>query len=165
MDSRIVRIWSAGDQLSAFKSQRGLLDRIRAKSSVRTLEDIETDATQLVDVWVVDLGEEADLGRDHGVVIRQEQLKLELSAYTPRISIASRRESVASWGGGQRTLVRGPGWSMDLDVKVSQVIVVRDGTDARNSGYRKSDPLSETVYERRTRARILTAPSSTAPSP
>lgn len=133
--------------------------------SVRTLENIETDATQLVHVWVVDLGEKANLGRDHGVVIRQEQLKLELSAYTPTVSRASREVSVASWVGGQRTLVWGPGWSMDLDVEVSQVIVVRDGTDARNSAYRKSDPLSETAYQCRTGARLLTAPSSTAPSP
>lgn len=42
-----------------------------------TLEDVEADATQLVDVGVVDLGKEADLGRGHGVVIREEEFELE----------------------------------------------------------------------------------------
>ena len=42
-----------------------------------TLEDIETDATQPVDVGVIDLGEEAHLGRRHGVVVGEEQLELE----------------------------------------------------------------------------------------
>jgi len=41
------------------------------------LEHIQADPAQLVDVWMVDLGEEADLGRDHGVVVRQEELELE----------------------------------------------------------------------------------------
>jgi hypothetical protein len=45
-----------------------------------TLEDIEADATQSVDVWVVDLGQEAHLGRGHGVVVGEEELKLEDAA-------------------------------------------------------------------------------------
>jgi hypothetical protein len=45
-----------------------------------TLEDIEANAAQPIDVWVVDFGEESDLGRGHGVVIRQEQLELEDAA-------------------------------------------------------------------------------------
>ena len=46
-----------------------------------TLEDIEADAAQAVDVWVVDLGEEADLGGSHRVVVWQEKLKLEYAAW------------------------------------------------------------------------------------
>lgn len=45
-----------------------------------TLQDIETDATELVNIWVEDLGEEADLGRCHGVVFGEEQLELEYPA-------------------------------------------------------------------------------------
>lgn len=33
------------------------------------------------DVWVVDLGVENDLGRGHGVVVRKEQLCLELAVF------------------------------------------------------------------------------------
>lgn len=44
------------------------------------LENIEANATQPVDVWVVDLGEEADLGRGHGVVVGEEELELEYTA-------------------------------------------------------------------------------------
>lgn len=44
---------------------------------VRTLEDIEADAAQLVDVGVEDLCEEADLGGRHGVVFGKEELELE----------------------------------------------------------------------------------------
>lgn len=46
-----------------------------------TLEDIEADTAKLVNVGVVDLGHEADLGRSHGVVLGQEQLQLEDTAY------------------------------------------------------------------------------------
>lgn len=42
-----------------------------------TLQHIETDASELVDVRVVDLGEEPDLGRHHRVVICEEELELE----------------------------------------------------------------------------------------
>lgn len=42
-----------------------------------TLKNVEADTTQLVDVGVEDLGQEADLGRDHRVVVRKEELELE----------------------------------------------------------------------------------------
>lgn len=44
------------------------------------LEDVEADAPELVDVGVVDLGQEAHLGRRHGVVLGQEELELEGAA-------------------------------------------------------------------------------------
>lgn len=37
-----------------------------------TLQDIQANAAKSIDVRVVDLGEEANLGRSHGIVIRQE---------------------------------------------------------------------------------------------
>lgn len=48
----------------------------------RTLEDVETNTTQPVDVGVVYLGEEADFGWGHRVVVGKEQLKLEDTAWT-----------------------------------------------------------------------------------
>jgi hypothetical protein len=60
-----------------------------------TLEDIETDATQPVDVWVVDLGQEADLGRGHGVVIGEEELELEDAAYMLSATLAECRVAPA----------------------------------------------------------------------
>ena len=42
-----------------------------------TLQDIQADASKAVDVGMVDLGQESDLGRSHGVIIRQEQLEAE----------------------------------------------------------------------------------------
>jgi len=45
-----------------------------------TFQDIKTDATQLVNVRVVDLGHEAHFGRGHRVILGQEQLQLENAA-------------------------------------------------------------------------------------
>ena len=42
-----------------------------------TLQHVEADASELVDVRVVDLGEEPDLGGHHWVVICEEELELE----------------------------------------------------------------------------------------
>lgn len=42
-----------------------------------TLENVKANAAQPVDVGVVDLGKKANLGRSHGVVVRQEELQLE----------------------------------------------------------------------------------------
>lgn len=44
-----------------------------------TLQHIQTDPAKTVDVRVVDLGQEADLGRHHRIVLGQEQLELELA--------------------------------------------------------------------------------------
>lgn len=76
-----MRIWRAGDQLSIILSARvhhaarRTLDR--GGCHMRTFQDVEADATELVDIGVENLGEEADLGWRHGVVVREEQLQLE----------------------------------------------------------------------------------------
>lgn len=49
------------------------------------LEDVQADAAQPVDVRVVDLGDEAHLGRGHGVVLGQEQLQFEEAALEGRV--------------------------------------------------------------------------------
>ena len=43
----------------------------------RTFQDVEANSAQLVNVGVVDLGDEADLGRGHGVVLGQKELQFE----------------------------------------------------------------------------------------
>ena len=40
------------------------------EASRLTLEDVQTDTPQLVDIGMVDLGQEADLGWSHGIVVR-----------------------------------------------------------------------------------------------
>jgi hypothetical protein len=45
-----------------------------------TLQNIEADAPQLVNVGVEYLGEKTDLGRRHRVIVREEQLELEDTA-------------------------------------------------------------------------------------
>jgi hypothetical protein len=76
MERRIVRICRAGDQLPMPVSFILYpLSRV-----MPTLQNVQADAAELVDVWVVDLGKEADFGWCHGVVIRKEELELEGTA-------------------------------------------------------------------------------------
>jgi hypothetical protein len=46
-----------------------------------TLQNVQADSTEAIDVWVVDFGKEADLGGSHGVVVGQEQFELEDSTW------------------------------------------------------------------------------------
>lgn len=73
----MVRIWSAGDQLPKLISW---FTKVQDMGE-HTLQDVQADAPQTVDVWVVDLGEKADLGWGHGVVVWEEEFKLENAAY------------------------------------------------------------------------------------
>ena len=77
MDSRIVRICSAGDQLSRYPVS---LCAPSWHVPPHTLQHIKADAPQLVDVGVEDFGQEADLGWRHRVVIGEEQLEFEDAA-------------------------------------------------------------------------------------
>jgi hypothetical protein len=78
MDSRMVRIWSAGDQFPAVGSQQKTDRGVEAGEG--TFEHVEADAAEPVDVGVVDLSQETHLGRRHGVVFRKEELELEGAA-------------------------------------------------------------------------------------
>ena len=60
---------------------------------------------------MVDLGEETDLGRGHGVVFGKEKLEAEDAAF-----------------------VRGLGGSMDGDVEIAEVVFVWDRVDSRDPG-------------------------------
>jgi len=52
------------------------------ESDSRTLQYIQADSAEAIDVGVVNLGKKADLGRSHGVVVGQEQFELEDSTCT-----------------------------------------------------------------------------------
>lgn len=75
----MVRIWRAGDQLSIL--ERWMLDEAGIAWGRReekpTLQHIKANAAQLVDVGVKNLGQEANLGRNHRVVVREEEFELE----------------------------------------------------------------------------------------
>lgn len=51
------------------------------KKYVHTFQDIETNAAELVDVGVINLGQESDLRWGHRVVIWQEQLEFEDTSF------------------------------------------------------------------------------------
>ncbi len=75
IERRIVRIWRAGDQLPGQESVSKLLrNRYGLRAYKRTLQHIQADTTELVNVRVIDLGKEADFGRCHGVVIGKKEL-------------------------------------------------------------------------------------------
>lgn len=65
------------------------------------LQDVQADSAELVDVWVVDLGSEENLWWHHWVLLWQEELAVEETAFV--------------WG---------LGWTSDLDVEVSVVLFV-----------------------------------------
>ena len=95
------------------------------------LEDVEADAPELVDVRVVDLGEEAHFGRRHRVVFREEQLELELAACRGERASARRpRAQVKEEGEAGRTLEGRRVRARNDDVEVAQVVVVRLCRDA-----------------------------------
>ena len=45
------------------------------------LQDIKTDTSELVNVWMVDFGSEKDFWSDHGILIWQIELELEHSTF------------------------------------------------------------------------------------
>lgn len=65
---------------------------IKIEVPALTLENIQANTTQFVNVGVVDLGEESNLWRGHRVIIWEEKFELE---YTTYIYV---RKVIASWG-------------------------------------------------------------------
>jgi hypothetical protein len=47
---------------------------------VLTFQDIQTDTAKLVNVGMVDLGQEPNFGRSHGIVVWQKELELEYAS-------------------------------------------------------------------------------------
>lgn len=89
-----------------------------------TLQHVQAYPAQAVDVWVVDLGQEANLGRRHRVVVREEQLQLEHAVYSGQSESHRARQS--------RTFVWRLGRTIDGHVEVTEVVLVRDCRDPRD---------------------------------
>lgn len=51
---------------------------------LRTFQNIQTDAAELVDIRVVDLCEEANLWRRHRVIIGEKEFEPEYTTFFPR---------------------------------------------------------------------------------
>lgn len=90
------------------------LDRQEDSSDLKSgrpviLEDIEANTTKLIDVWVENLGQESNLGRSHWIIVGEEELEAE-----------------------NTTLIRRLGGTVNLDIEISEVILVRNGTDSWN---------------------------------
>ena len=90
------------------------LDREENRSDLQSgrplvLQDVQADSAELIDVGVVDLGSEEDLWWHHWVLLWQEELAVEETAFV--------------WG---------LGWTSDLDVEVSIVLLVWLSVDAYN---------------------------------
>lgn len=76
---RIVGIGAAQQRLDGEQHRADLQRR-----TPLVLQDVQADPAQFVDVRVVDLREEADVGGIQGVVLREEQLELEEAALVGR---------------------------------------------------------------------------------
>jgi hypothetical protein len=89
-----VRICRAGDQLPRMVSlSDGVVD-----SDGPTLQYVQADSTETIDVGVVDLGKEADLGGCHGIVVGQEQFELEDSTWVMCQSRGRSSRARLRWG-------------------------------------------------------------------
>jgi hypothetical protein len=61
------------------------------------LQDVEADASDTINVGMVDLGQEMHLGRDHRIVLRQEQLQAKLAAGEAAVLQESNRRQTQEW--------------------------------------------------------------------
>jgi hypothetical protein len=73
------------------------------------LQDIEADSSELVDIWVVDLGSEQNLWWNHWVLFWQEELAVEDTSFV--------------WG---------LSWTGNLDVEMSVVLFIWFSIDSNN---------------------------------
>ena len=82
-----------------------------------------------------DLGEEPDLGRCHGVVVGEEKLELKDTAYLDMRENFASRTLPSRFGMARQTVVWRLRGAMDLNVKISQVVIVWDGADSGDTAY------------------------------
>jgi len=99
---RIIRVRCAKQSLN--REENG--SYLKGRGPV-ALQDIQTDAAKLIDVGMVDLGQESDLGWGHRIIIWEEELELEDTA-----------------------LIWGLAGTMYRDVEVSEVVFVGNCADA-----------------------------------
>lgn len=96
--------------------------------AAHTFQDIETDAAEFVDVGVVNLGQESDLWWGHRVVIWQEQFEFEDTAFLLCQPL------VARWCVKKiLTFIWRLSGAVYRDIKISEVVFVRDCADAWNT--------------------------------
>jgi hypothetical protein len=96
-----------------------------------TLEHVKTDSTKLVDIGVVNLGEEANLRWSHRVVIWEKQLELE----NPACNAVRDLTFGGDFAGISLTFVWRLAGSMYRDIEIPKIILVRDCADTRHSAY------------------------------
>lgn len=118
----MVRICRAGDQLSNQCQWRHLSKIIPEP----TLQNIQADTAEAVDVGVVNLGQEADLWGSHGIIVGEKQLKSKDATCKHQRQINSGKHSVV------HTLIWRLRGTVDGNIEVPEVIIVRDCIDARN---------------------------------
>ena len=125
MDSKIVRICKAGDQLPLNIS----ILLLSLKICWLTLQYIQTDTAKLIDVGVIYFCEKSNLGWSHGIVVWEEQFKLEDTPYNtgqdPEVLPRARNS----------TLIGRLGGPVDHYVEIPQIVFVRNGAYARNPGH------------------------------
>lgn len=73
------------------------------------LQNIKANSTQLIDIWVIDLGSEEDLWWNHWVLIWQEELAIK-----------------------ETSLIWSLGWASDLDVEMSIIFLIWLSVDSNN---------------------------------
>jgi len=100
----IVWIWSAEKGLNREKNGSDL----KSWGPV-ALENIQADTAELVNIWMVYLGKESDLWWCHRIVVWQKQFEIEYASFIWRLCRA-----------------------MNLDIEISQIIIVRHCADTRN---------------------------------
>lgn len=95
-----------------------------------TLQNIETDTAEAVDVGVVNLGQEADLWGRHGIIVGEKQLKSKDATCKDQCQTDSGKHSVV------HTLIWRLRRTVNGDIEVAEVIFVWDSIDARNPTHR-----------------------------
>ena len=86
------------------------------------LEDVKTDATELVNVRMVDLSSKENLGWNHRVFLREEELKVKHTAFERSIT-----------------------WTGDLDIEMSAVCLRGLCVNAHNYNKTSQKPYFRTA--------------------
>lgn len=92
----IIKVWSSHQGLDGEKDSSNL-----EGWGPLVLEDIKTDSTKLIDIWMVDLSSEKNLWGNHWILIWKEEFTVE-----------------------HTSLIWSLGWSSNLDEEMSEVRLV-----------------------------------------
>lgn len=124
----VERIFWVGSTEQSLDTEQDCADLESRRPVV--LQNVQADATQPVDVGVIDASQEAYPRWAHGVVVRKEELEVELAAcHVVSGWVLSR---VLAHCPGLLTFVATSIRSIHPNVEVSCVLIVRLSRDARN---------------------------------